>query len=182
MCIRDSSSGNPVSNDLVDAWVDITNKFETFARTRRKDHIFISDPIRHIFVTGKNYKTLDNKANNFSQNIYWPLRNCYGSFNSSYATAYANWAKVQDTYTSQAVWLPFSGFAAAMITASDANNYVWTAPAGLNRGIVNGLADIAVNPQQKQRDLLYKIALNPVVYFPNEGYSVFGQKLSLIHI
>ena len=173
------SSGNPVSNDLVDAWVDITNKFETFARTRRKDHIFISDPIRHIFVTGKNYKTLDNKANNFSQNIYWPLRNCYGSFNSSYATAYANWAKVQDTYTSQAVWLPFSGFAAAMITASDANNYVWTAPAGLNRGIINGLADIAVNPQQKQRDLLYKVALNPVVYFPNEGYSVFGQKTLL---
>jgi len=171
-----ASDGNPVSNDLVDAWVDITNKFVQFAQFRRKDHLFISDPLRHVFVTGKNYKTLDNKANNFSSNIYWPLRNLYGSFNTSYATAYANWAKVQDTYTNQGVWLPFSGFAAAMITASDANNYFWTAPAGLNRGIINGLADIGVNPQQKQRDLLYKVALNPVVYFPNEGYTVFGQK------
>ena len=174
-----ASNGNPVSNDLVDAWKGITEQFESFARSRRKDHIFISDPLRHIFVTGKNYKTLDDKTKNFSQNIYWPLRNLYGSFNSSYATAYANWAKVQDTFTSQSVWLPFSGFAAAMITASDANNQVWTAPAGLNRGIINGLADIAVNPQQKQRDLLYKVSLNPVVYFPNEGYTVFGQKTLL---
>jgi Phage tail sheath protein subtilisin-like domain/Phage tail sheath C-terminal domain len=174
-----ASNGNPVDNALTEGWGAVTNLFETFARTRRKDHLFISDPIRHIFVTGKNFKTLDNKANNFSQNIYWPLRNLYGTLNTSYATAYANWAKVQDIYSSQAVWLPFSGFAAAMITASDANNYVWTAPAGLNRGIINGLADIGVNPQQKQRDLLYKVSLNPVVYFPNEGYTVFGQKTLL---
>jgi phage tail sheath protein FI len=174
-----NQTGNPVSNDLTASWTAITNQFETFARSRRRDHIFISDPLRHILVTGQNFKTLDDKTKNFSQNVYWPLRNLYSAFNSSYATAYANWARVQDIFTSQNVWLPFSGFAAAMMTSSDANNFPWTAAAGLNRGIINGLNDIGINPQQKQRDLLYKVSLNPVVFFPNEGYSVFGQKTLL---
>ena len=174
-----ASDGNVVSNDLVTGWQTITNLFVEFASQRRKDHYFISDPIRHIFVTGQNYKTLSNKQYNFSQNIYWPLRNLYGTINTSYATTYGNWVMAQDIFTSQSVWLPFSGFAAAMTTASDANNYVWTAPAGLNRGIITGVSDIAINPQQKQRDLLYKVSINPVVYFPNEGFTVFGQKTLL---
>jgi phage tail sheath protein FI len=66
-----------------------------------------------------------------------------------------------------------------MMTASDALSYPWVAPAGLTRGVINGLTDLGVNPQQKQRDLLYKISLNPVVFFPNEGYTVFGQKTLL---
>jgi hypothetical protein len=174
-----ASSGNPVSNDLVTKWSSITSKFEEFARSRRKDHLFISDPIRHVFVTGDNYKTLDNKTKNFSQNVYWPLRNLYGAYNSSYATTYGNWVKVNDQFSSKAVWLPVSGYAAAMMTASDAVSYPWIAPAGLTRGIINGLSDIAVNPQQKQRDLLYKVSINPLVYFPNDGYVVMGQKTLL---
>jgi len=79
-------------------------------------------------------------------------------------------------FTGQNVWQPFSGYAAAMITSSDANNYFWTAPAGLNRGIITGISDIGINPLQKQRDLLYNISLNPLVYFPGEGYVVMGQK------
>lgn len=174
-----ASNGNPVSNDLVSKWSAITSKFEQFARARRKDHVFISDPIRHVFVTGDNYKTLDNKTKNFSQNIYWPLRNLYGAYNSSYATAYANWVRVTDTFSSKNVWLPFSGYAAAMFSSSDAANYPWAAPAGLNRGVINGIVDIGVNPQQKQRDLLYKVSLNPLVFFPNDGFVVMGQKTLL---
>ena len=175
-----ASDGNPVTTSkLLDNWNTITAQFEQFARQRRKDHVFISDPLRQIFVNGDNFKTLDNKALNFSQNVYWPLRNSYTAYNSSYATTYANWAKINDLFTSKAVWLPFSGFAAAMITASDAATYPWIAPAGLNRGLINGLTDLGINPQQKQRDLLYKASLNPVVFFPNEGYTVFGQKTLL---
>lgn len=171
-----ASSGNPVSNNLVSKWSSITSKFETFARVRRKDHLFISDPIRHVFVTGDNYKTLDNKTKNFSQNIYWPLRNLYNAYNTSYATTYGNWVKVTDSFSSKNVWLPFSGYAAAMMCNVDATSFPWIAPAGLNRGVINGLVDIGVNPQQKQRDLLYKVSVNPLVFFPNEGYTVMGQK------
>jgi len=175
-----ASNGNPVSNTLIQSWNTITSQFLNFATSERKDHIFISDPLRYIFVTGSSFKTLNDIVNNnFSQNIYWPLRNSYAGFNSSYGVAYGNWVQAQDIFTSQSVWLPFSGYAAAMITASDSNNYQWTAPAGLNRGIINGLSDLGVNPQQKQRDLLYKSSINPVVYFPNQGYTVFGQKTLL---
>lgn len=174
-----ASTGNPVSNTLVDAWNTITGKFESFARTRRKDHIFVSDPLRSIFLLGDTYKTLDDKTKNFSQHIYWPLRNSYTAYNSSYATAYANWVKIVDTFSSKAVWLPSSSVVVPVITNSDAVAYPWSAPAGLNRGIINGITDLAVNPQQKQRDLLYKVSLNPVVYFPNEGYTVMGQKTLL---
>ena len=174
-----ASSGNPVSNDLITKWSSITSKFEEFARSRRKDHLFVSDPIRHVFITGENYKTLDNKSKNFSQNIYWPLRNLYGAYNSSYATTYGNWVKANDQFSSKGVWLPSSGYAAAVMTANDAVSFPWIAPAGLNRGIINGLTDIAVNPQQKQRDLLYKVSINPLVFFPNDGYVVMGQKTLL---
>ena len=174
-----ASDGNPVSNDLTVAWNSITSAFESFARSRRKDHLFISDPIRHVLVTGENYKVLDNKSKNFSQNVYWPLRNLYGAYNSSYATAYGNWVRVDDQFTSKGVWLPFSGFAAAMMTLSDANSYPWIAPAGLTRGVINGLSDIAVNPQQKQRDLLFKISVNSLVWFPTDGYTVMSQKTLL---
>lgn len=174
-----ASTGNPVSNDLIDKWNSITGKFESFARSRRKDHVFISDPLRSIFVLGENYKTLEDKTKNFSQNIYWPLRNSYTAYNSSYATSYANWVKATDAFSSKSVWLPSSGFAAAVICSSDAANYQWSAPAGLTRGVINGITDIGVNPQQKQRDLLYKISLNPLVYFPNEGFVIMGQKTLL---
>ena len=175
-----ASDGNPVTTSvLLNNWNTITSQFESFTRNRRKDCLFLSDPLRQIFVTGTNYKTLDDKSKNFSQNIYWPLRNSYTAYNTSYATAYANWAKITDIFSSQSVWVPFSGYAGAMMTASDAATYPWIAPAGLTRGIINGLTDLGVNPQQKQRDLLYKISLNPVVFFPNEGYTVFGQKTLL---
>lgn len=174
-----ASNGDPVSNTLINSWNSITSKFESFARTRRKDHVFISDPLRSIFLLGENYKTLEDKTKNFSQNIYWPLRNSYTAYNSSYATTYANWVKVVDSFSSKAVWLPSSSVVAPVITNSDAVAYQWAAPAGLTRGVINGITDLAINPQQKQRDLLYKVSLNPVVYFPNEGYVVMGQKTLL---
>lgn len=171
-----ASNGSPVSNTLISSWNNVTSLFQQFAQYQRKDHVFISDPLRYIFVTGQNYKTLNNINYNFSQNVYWPLNNCYSQFNSNYCISYANWVQAQDTFTGQNVWLPFSGYAAAMITASDANNQFWTAPAGLNRGVITGISDIGINPLQKQRDLLYNISLNPVVYYPGEGYIVMGQK------
>ena len=165
--------------DLVTGWKNITDQFVEFTTFRRKDCIFISDPLRHIFVQGVNYKTLDDKTKNFSNNIYWPLRNSYQGYNTSYATTYGNWVRVVDSFTNKPVWAPFSGFASAIYTNNDAVAYPWGAPAGLNRGVVTGAVDVAVNPQQKQRDLLYKISVNPVVNFPQEGFTIMGQKTLL---
>ena len=157
----------------------VAQGFINFATNNRKDHLFIADPLTNIFVTGQNYKTLDDPSKNFSNNIYWPLRNQFVSFNSSYATVYGNIAKVFDDASNQQVWVPFSGFAAGLMANTDSNFQPWSAPAGFTRGVVTGILDLGYYPKQKERDQLYKISLNPVVFFPNEGFVVYGQKTAL---
>lgn len=162
-------------------WLTIYNIFDTFARLTRKDHIHISDPLRNILVQGANMKVSDTKytygqTTSFSQHIYWPLKNLYSTANSSYSTAYANWVKVYDAYSDSNVWVPFSGYAAALMVNTDTNYQPWFAPAGLTRGIVTGVIDIALNPQQKERDLIEKVAINSLYFSPSDGYVVLSER------
>ena len=166
--------GNAIS--IRNDYRTVFNKFEQFARETRKDHIFIADPLRQILVQGENSKVLDDKGRNFSTSVYWPLRHQFGIANSNYATTYANWIKVYDGVADKQVWIPFSGNAASIYARNDANYAPWYAPAGYTRGIVTAVTDIAISPTQRQRDQLYRVALNPVTQFPSEGIIVFGQK------
>ena len=159
----------------------IFNKFEQFVKPpylggSRGDCIFIADPIRQILVTGANTKVLDNKDNNFQTSIYWPIRHQFANENTSYAAVYGNWAQVFDGYSGQQVWVPFSGFAGAAMARTDAVDFPWYAPAGFSRGLLPFSNDLAVNPNQKQRDELYKANINPVAAFPGQGQVIFGQK------
>ena len=157
-------------------WNSVTSKFNDFVSKTRKDCVFISDPLRQIFVNGEDTKTLSLKANNFTSNIYTPLKQSYAGFTSNYVAAYANWIKVYDEYLDKRIWVPASGFVGAVYARSDSQSQQWFAPAGLNRGTISTALDLAVNPNQKQRDNLYTIALNPIVFFPGDGFVVFGQK------
>ena len=159
----------------------IFNKFEQFVKPpylggSRGDCIFIADPIRQIFITGANTKVLDNKDNNFQTSIYWPIKHQFANENTSYAAVYGNWAQVYDGYSGQQIWVPFSGFAGAAMARTDATDFPWFAPAGFSRGLLPFSNDIAVNPNQKQRDELYKANINPVAAFPGQGQVIFGQK------
>ena len=162
--------------NIRNAYRTIFNTFEQFARETRKDHIFIADTLRNIVVQGDDSKILDDKSKNFSQHVYWPLRHQFGAANSNYATVYGNWIKVYDGTSDKQIWIPFSGNAAAIYARNDANFAPWYAPAGYTRGIVTAATDIAISPTQRQRDQLYRVAINPVTQFPNEGIIVFGQK------
>lgn len=164
-------SSSSVQND----WSVVYNRLATFCSETRRDCLFISDALKHIFVQG-NLKTLQNTSKNFSSHIYWPLKNLFGASNSNYSCTYANWVKVYDDNLGAHTWLPFSGYEANIMCRMDAALQPWYAPAGLNNGIIRGISDIAINPTQKQRDLIYRIAVNPVVYFPGDGYTVWGQK------
>lgn len=156
-------------------WKTIFNTFSNFVTNVRKDCVFISDPLRNIFVNGT-VKTMSAKTSNFTQTIYTPLKKSYTDINSNYSATYGNWVSILDPASDKYTWTPFSGFAAAIYCDTDANGYPWNAPAGLNRGVVRGINDIAFNPNQKQRDYMYTIAVNPVVYFAGDGYVVYGQK------
>lgn len=174
---QDTFDGNGgKDNGLCENYKTIYNLFANFASNERKDHIFIADPLRFIFLQGSNKKTLSDKSKNFSQHIYWPLKYNFFTANTSYAATYANWGKVYDTASDGNVWIPMSGILASIYTNTDSNYYCWYAPAGPDRGILTTIIDLALSPKQKERDQLYKISLNPIYQDPNMGYVVFGQK------
>jgi hypothetical protein len=160
----------------VERWRSTFNVFNNFVQNTRKDCVFIADPLRQIFVNGENTKTISVRGNTFSTNIYTPLKNLFSSINSNYAATYGNWLKTYDAYSDRQVWVPASGYVAAIYARTDTNTQPWIAPAGLNRGVINNITDVAFNPNQKQRDFLYTIAINPIVLFSGDGFVVFGQK------
>ena len=159
-----------------DNWKTIYNRFNDFAEKKRKDHLFIADLPRPIFVQGANFKTLTDPDKNFSLNITGAIKSFTSILNSSYSTTYACWTKVYDAVLDDQTWVPFSGTAAEIMANTDANFQPWFAPAGFTRGRVGSVNDIVLYPKQKQRDQLYKNSVNPVAFFPGDGFVVFGQK------
>ena len=159
----------------------IFNKFEAFVKPpyeggTRGDCIFVADPIRQIVIKGANTKILSNKTLNFQTDVYWAIRHQFENENTSYAAVYGNWLSINDGYTGAPCWVPSSAYAAAAMARTDAVNFPWFAPAGFSRGLISFANDIAVNPNQKQRDELYKANINPIAQFPGSGMVIFGQK------
>lgn len=163
------------NSETIVRWKNIFNTFNNFAQNTRKDCVFVSDALRQIFVNG-NIKTLDIKTNNFTTNIYTPLKNLISNVDTNYAAIYANWVRTNDVFTDQQIWLPNSGYVAAAYARSDAATQPWFAPAGISRGVLSNITDIAFNPNQKQRDFLYQLSINPLVTFPGTGFVMYGQK------
>jgi hypothetical protein len=165
-----------IDNTVRTRWRSIFNTFNNFCQNVRKDCMFIADPLRHIFVNGADSKTLSIKSKNFTSDIYTPLKDLYRGINSNYSTTYANWVKSFDTFQDRAIWLPPSPFVGAAFARTDESFNPWIAPAGLTRGTLNNIIDIGITPNQKQRDFLYTIGLNPIVFFNTDGFAIYGQK------
>jgi len=174
--------GLSAATDIRGNYSAIFNQFENFCNLPsntggRGDCMFIADILRHIVVTGRNTKILSDKTKNFQQDVYWPIRHQFGLENTSYAAVYGNWVQVYEEFSGEKIWVPFSGYAAATYARTDANDFPWIAPAGFNRGLLTTSAlDIAVNPNQKQRDEFYKTNINPVSFSASDGMVIIGQK------
>lgn len=163
------TSYNAVVNEFL-------NVATTYQNGGRGDVFFIADPIRQIFVSGANSKVAEQDGYVFSTDIYWALRNLYNSVDTSYASTYANWVAVIDPVTNVKTWVPASGYVASRMVATDSLVGPWIAPAGFNRGVLQGVTDLAWSPNQRQRDDLYKARLNPISQFPGQGNVIYGQK------
>lgn len=165
---------NPESTAIT-SWREVYNVLETFAAETRKDCMAIVDPLRQCFLRG-NSKTAERRGASFTASVYTPLKNLLAASDNNYVAAYGNWGKGMSTALDRKMWLPLSAAVAAVYCKNDAIAQPWFAPAGFTRGNLAGITDLACNPTQKQRDNLYTISINPVVFFPNEGFIVFGQK------
>lgn len=174
------TSSNVTGQTIQTNYNAIINEFLNIATTYqnggRGDVFFIADPIRQILITGANFKTTEQDGYVFSTDIYWALRNLYNSVDTSYAATYANWVAVIDPVTNVKTWVPASGYVASRMIATDSLIGPWIAPAGFNRGVLQGVVDLAWSPNQRQRDDLYKARLNPISQFPGQGNVIYGQK------
>lgn len=168
-----------------DNYMAVFNVFEQFASRQRKDHMFIADPIRQIFIRGQDTNVLkqtygtQGKKKYFSKHIYHPLRNQFSLINTSYAATYAQWVKVFDNKSSAQVWVPYSGFIASLMANNDARLFPWTATAGYNYGVNSGFNNIAFYSKQSERDALYKLGINNVFWTPDAGVLTFSEQTLL---
>lgn len=172
--------GTPVNSDLVADYQGVVNELQSFIENpARKDVIGILDPLTPILVQSNSVKTIRKDSANFTQNILWPLKNLYAGYNTSYLCAFPQVVRTTDVATGNPIWVPFSGYAAAIFANNDSYYTPWSAPAGFTRATIAGITDIAYYPRQKERDQLYKSNLNPVTFFASDGFVIYGQKTLL---
>jgi hypothetical protein len=172
---RNVNAYNTQFDPVRDSYVDVVRRFRNYVNDK-KNCVYISDPLRYIFVNGRNSKVSDKKSFDFVNEVLLPLNLSYAKIpRSTYMTTYANWIKTYDNASDDFVWIPPSGFAGRIILNAR-KTAPWSAPAGFNYGRLANVADLAVNPNQRQRDLLYRNSYNPVVNFPRDGIMLYGQK------
>ena len=98
---------------------------------------------------------------------------------SSYAVMDSAWCYQYDKYTDNYCYIPACGHTAGIMARSDQERDAWFSPAGFNRGQILGITKLSFNPNQAERDALYKKRVNPIVTFPGQGTILFGDKTLL---
>ena len=99
-----------------------------------------------------------------------------GLTKSSYLVVDNNYLKVFDKYNDKYINIPANSSTAGLMAASDIIADPWYSPAGQRRGNYRGVTDIVANPNQTQRDQLYKVGVNPIANIPGSGLILFGDK------
>jgi hypothetical protein len=97
-------------------------------------------------------------------------------FDTNYAATYYPWIRIIDTNTNRLVKVPPSVVMPGVYAQSDRSAAEWFAPAGLNRGGIEIAKSVVDKLTHSERDVLYEGRVNPIVSFPGQGVSVWGQK------
>ena len=98
---------------------------------------------------------------------------------SSYMVFDSGYKYMYDKYNDTFRFIPLNGDTAGLCANTDSIADPWFSPAGFNRGNVRGAIKLSYNPNQTERDQLYRGRVNPVVNFPGQGVVLFGDKTAL---
>ena len=98
---------------------------------------------------------------------------------SSYAVFDSGYKKMYDKYNDTFRGVPLNADIAGSCARTDSVEDPWWSPAGLSRGQIRGSIELALNPTQGERDILYRARINPVVTFAGEGTVLWGDKTAL---
>jgi len=134
--------------------------------TARKDCVAFISPERADVVGVNNAITQTKNVKDFFNAL---PSTSYAVFDSGYKYMY-------DRYNDVFRFVPLNGDIAGICARTDTIADPWFSPGGFNRGQIRGAVKLAFNPNQTQRDDLYKARVNPVVSFPGQGTVLFGDK------
>jgi hypothetical protein len=98
---------------------------------------------------------------------------------SSYGIMDSGYKYMYDKYNDVFRHVPLNGDIAGLMVRTDNTREPWYSPAGFNRGEIKNIVRLAYNPDQADRDVLYRSDINPVVKFKNQGNILFGDKTLL---
>jgi phage tail sheath protein FI len=98
---------------------------------------------------------------------------------SSYAVMDSGYKYQYDKYNDTYRWIPLNGDVAGTCVRTDNDRDPWFSPAGFQRGQIKNVTRLAFNPNQGQRDILYKADVNPVSTFQGQGTVLYGDKTLL---
>jgi len=135
----------------------------------RKDAIVFASPERSDVVNVANSTTQTLNVITFFNNV---RSSSFVVFDSGYKYTYD---KFNDVFR----FVPLNGDLAGLCARTDLVADSHFSPAGFNRGVLRGAVKLAYNPTQVQRDELYRARINPVVTFPGQGTTLFGDKTGL---
>ena len=154
----------------------LANKLISVAELR-KDAIAFITPYRLAFLndTSAGSVTVNSDAT-ITDNVisfYSPVTSSsFAVFDSGYKYMYDRFA---DTFR----YVPLNGDIAGLCARNDINNFPWFSPAGTQRGAILNAVKLAYNPNKTQRDKLYSNRVNPVIFSPGAGITLFGDKTGL---
>jgi phage tail sheath protein FI len=147
----DANGANTIANDLI-----------SIAVARKDCMAFVSPPLED--TVGSSSPAAD-------------VKTCADTFtSSSYAACDSGALYVYDKYNDVYRYIGAAGHVAGLCANTDNVADAWFSPAGFSRGQLLGVTKLAYNPNQADRDTLYKARVNPIVAFPGQGTVLFGDK------
>jgi hypothetical protein len=147
------------------------NKVVSIAASRKDCIAFVSPHKGNQIGTGGALTTIQQRDNTiaFFSTI---TSTSYAVFDSGYKYMY-------DRFTDKYRWIACNGDVAGLCVNTSATLDDWFSPAGVNRGSLRNAAKLAYNPNKADRDELYQNRINPIVSFPGQGVTLFGDKTAL---
>ena len=100
--------------------------------------------------------------------------------NSSYAFLDSGFKYMYDKYNDKYRWVALNADIAGLCAKVDATQDTWFSPAGMTKGQIRGAIKLSWNPNQAERDALYKLAINPVVTFTGQGTLLYGDRTATL--
>lgn len=161
----------------VESWKTIVSSYVEFCERTYKFAMALVDVPRDLAISG-DLKILrkTNPTATFATVIGSKLK-YLGGVNSTYGMIYADWTKRVDSVSGTTYWCPETVEAIAAHAYTHQVADIFDAAAGLQRGVMSGVIDIAFNPSEKEASKLYTKGFNYAKRRPNGAYTVEGQKM-----